>query len=166
MKKLTLIAALLLCLAMSLNACSSYRDDVAVNDITSAIINNVSTQGGFTATDADYVSLEFANPDVISANVSEWMICASTSSQTVDEFGVFHVKNGGDIDAVTDEIWDYLHAQQVKLEVYLEKYDPAEKPKLQNVQISTYGNYIVYTMLNESDTAATQVAVKDALTQK
>ena len=79
MKKITLITTLLLCLMMTLNACSSYRDDVAVNDLTSEILNSVSTQGGYTAMDELFLSLEFANPSLIESDVSEWMICAFSS---------------------------------------------------------------------------------------
>ena len=163
MKKLTLIAAMLLCLALTLSACSSYRTDVAVSDLSSAVIGAVSTQGGFTATDADYVSLEFTSPDVITANVQEWIICASTSSQTVDEFGIFRVKDGGDVNAVKAEVEKYVQALQVKLEVYLDMYDPAEKTKLENAQVFVYGNYVVFTMLSDADTTAVQNAVQNGL---
>ena len=101
MKKLTIAAALLLILTLSLAACNSYRSDVAVNDLVTPVLEAVSTQGGFLAADADYVSLEFENPATIDSNVSEWMICASSSPITVDEFGIFRVKDGGDVDAIT-----------------------------------------------------------------
>ena len=166
MKKIIMITAMLLCLVMSLNACSSIRDDVPVSELTSAVLGAVSTQGGFTAADADYVSLEFGNPDVISQNVSEWTICASTSSQTVDEFGIFHVKDGADLDAVKQEIWDYMEATKIKLEVYLEMYEPSEKDKLYNSQLMICGNYIIYTFLTDADTTACTTAVKDALSGK
>ncbi len=163
MKKLTLIAALLLCLALTLSACSSYRSDVAVSDLSSAVLGAVSTQGGFTATDADYVSLEFTTPDVITDNVQEWTICVSTSSQTVDEFGIFRVKEGGDVNAVKAEVEKYAQALQVELEVFLEMYDPAEKTKLENAQVFVFGNYVVFTMLTDADTTAATDAVKTAL---
>ncbi|MBQ7379261.1 MAG: DUF4358 domain-containing protein [Clostridia bacterium] len=164
MKKITLIAALLLCFTLAFTACaSSYRSDVAVNDLTSAVLNAVSTTGGFTAADSDYVDLEFAKPDVISANVDQWMICASTSSSTVDEFGIFRVKDGGDVSAVKAEVSDYVQALQVKLEVYLDMYDPAEKTKLENAQVTVYGNYVVFTMLSEADTAALKSVIEDTL---
>ena len=163
MKKLTLIAAMLLCLSLCFTACDSYRNDVPVNDLASAVLNAVSTEGGFTAVDADYVSLEFATPDTISANVQEWTICASTSSQTVDEFGIFRVKDGGDVNAVKAEVETYVQALQVKLEVFLEMYDPAEKTKLENAQVFVFGNYVVFTMLTDADTTAATNAVKAAL---
>ena len=164
MKKLTLIAAMLLCLSICFTACgNSYRSDVAVTDLTSAVLNAVSTEGGFTATDADYVDLEFVTPATVSANVQEWMICASTSSQTVDEFGIFRVKDGGDVSAVKAEVEKYVQALQVKLEVYLDMYDPAEKTKLENAQVFVFGNYVVFTMLTEADTTAATGAIKTAL---
>lgn len=163
MKKLTIAAALLLILTLSLAACNSYRSDVAVNDLVTPVLEAVSTQGGFLAADADYVSLEFENPTTIDSNVSEWMICASSSPITVDEFGIFRVKDGGDVDAVKAEVEKYVQALQVKLEVFLENYDPAEKPKLENAQVFVYGNYVVFTMLTEADTAAATGAIQTAL---
>ncbi len=163
MKKLTMIAAVLLCLTFILGACDSYRNDVAVTDLTSAVLESVSTQGGYTAADADYVSLEFATPDTVTANVQEWTVCASTSSSTVDEFGIFRVKDGGDVDAVKKEVETYVQALQVKLEVFLDMYDPAEKTKLENAQVFVFGNYVVFTMLTEADTTAATNAIKTAL---
>lgn len=163
MKKLTLIAALLLILPLAFTACSSYRSDVAVNDLVTPVLETVSTQGGFVAADADHVSLEFETPATIDSNVSEWMICASTSPNTVDEFGIFRVKDGGDVGAVKSEVEKYLQSLQVELEVYLDSYDPAEKPKLENAQVFVFGNYVVYTMLTEADTTAATDAVKTAL---
>ena len=163
MKKITLITTLLLCLMMTLNACSSYHDDVDVNDLTSEILNSVSTQGGYTAMDELFLSLEFANPSLIESDVSEWMICASNSQSTVDEFGIFHVKEGGDVEAVKAEVWDYVQATQVKLEVFLDMYEPAEKTKLENAQVFVFGNYVVFTMLTEADTTAATGAIKTAL---
>ena len=165
MKKLTLITTMLLCLIMTLNACSSYRSDVAVVDITTAVLNTVSTQGGYTAAESDYISLEFGNPGAITANVSEWMICASTSQSTVDEFGIFRVKDGGDVGAVKAEVEDYVQYLQVKLETFLEMYDPAEKTKLENAQVFVFGNYVVFTMLTEEDTAAVKTTVESALSK-
>ena len=163
MKKITLITALLLCLIMSLNACASYKNDVAVNDLTTEVLGAVSTQGGYAAMDDLFLSLEFANPDLIKSDVSEWMICASNSQTTVDEFGIFHVKDGGDAEAVKAEVWDYVQATQVKLEVFLDMYEPAEKTKLENAQIEIVGNYVVYTILTDEDTAAAMDAIKAKL---
>lgn len=163
MKKITLIAALLLCLVTALCACTSYRTDVPAADLSAAVLNSVSTQGGYTAADSDFVSLEFTKPEVIDANVSEWVICASTSSQTVDEYGIFRVKEGGDVQAVKDAVLEYVQATQVKLEVYLDMYEPVEKTKLENAQVTVIGNYVVYTILTDQDTAAAQTALKGAL---
>ena len=163
MKKLIILAALLLCPILCLSACDSYRNDVAVNDLSSAVLNAVSTQGGYTAMDSDYVSLEFSNPNVIVSNVQEWMICASSSQSTVDEFGIFRVKEGGDVNAVKAEVWDYVQATQVKLEVFLDMYDPLEKTKLENAEIVVYGNYVIFTMLTEQDSSAALEAVQNAL---
>ena len=163
MKKLIMIAALMLCPLLCLCACTSYRNDVAVSDISSAVLNAVSTQGGYAAMESDYVSIEFSKPDVIDSNVQEWMILASSSQSTVDEFGIFRVKEGGDTNAVKAEVEDYVQYMQVKLEVYLEMYDPAEKTKLENAKVTVLGNYVVFTMLTEADTDACMDAIKGAL---
>ena len=163
MKKITVIAALLLCLAMGMSACTSYRNDVAVNDITTEILNAVSTQGGYTAMDDLYLSLEFDHPELIEEKVSDWTICASNSLTTVDEFGIFHVKDEKDLDAIKAEVEIYVQAQKVKLEVFLENYAPEEKTKLENAQVFVFGNYVVFTMLTEQDTASAKTAIQDAL---
>ena len=163
MKKLTLITALLICLVICLNACTSYRDDVAARDIAPTALESLSTVGGFTALDELFLSLEFSNPELIESDVSDWVVYSSSSTTSVDEFGIFHVKADGDLDAVKAEVTAYVEATQVKLQVFLEKYEPAETTKLENAQVFVYGNYVVYTILLDEDTAAVKTAVQDAL---
>ena len=161
MKKITLITTLLLCLMMTLNACSSYRDDVDVNDLTSEILNSVSTQGGYTAMDELFLSLEFANPSLIESDVSEWMICASNSQSTVDEFGIFHVKDG---EAETMKaICEAYIAKSKDRWVAQANYIASEHPKMEGAEIRIFGNYVVYTMLTEADKAIAFDAVESAL---
>ena len=163
MKKLTLITALLICLVICLNACTSYRDDVAARDIAPTALDSLSTVGGFTALDELFLSLEFSNPELIESDVSDWVIYSSSSTTSVDEFGIFHVKADGDLNAVKAEVTAYVEATQVKLQVFLEKYEPAETTKLENAQIEVYGNYVVYTLLTQEDTTAATKAVKTEL---
>ena len=56
-----------------------------------------------------------------------------------------------------------MQSMQVKLEVYLDMYDPAEKGKLENAQVFVFGNYVIFTMLSESDTAAVKTAAENLL---
>ncbi len=164
MKKLIYISLILLSLVLCLSACNaSYRDDQSAKQVADAMLAAINVAGGCTAVDSDYVSLEFPDASAIDSSVSDWCIYPSTSSATVDEFGVFHVKDGQDVGAVKAAVEQYVQSMQVKLEVYLNMYDPAEESKLDNAQVFVYGNYVLFTMLSESDTAAVKSAAESLL---
>lgn len=164
MKKLISISLILFSLVLCMSACNaSYRDDQTAKQVADTMLAAVSVSGGCTAVDSDYVGLEFPDASAVNASVSDWCIYPSTSSATVDEFGVFHVKDGENVDAVKSAVEQYVQSMQVKLEVYLNMYDPAEETKLDNAQVFVYGNYVIYTMLSESDTAAVKSAAESLL---
>lgn len=164
MKKLISISLILLSLLLCMSACNaSYRDDQTAKQVADEMLAAINVAGGCTSVDSDYVSLEFPDADAVNASVSDWCIYPSTSSITVDELGVFHVKAGENVGAVKTAVEQYVQSMQVKLEVYLDTYDPAEKSKLENAQVFVYGNYVIYTMLSESDTAAVKSAAEALL---
>ena len=95
MKKLISISLILLSLVLCLSACNaSYRDDQTSVQVADQMLAAITVAGGCTAVDSDYVSLEFPNAATVTDAVSDWCIYSSTSSSTVDELGVFHVKDG------------------------------------------------------------------------
>ncbi len=164
MKKLITISLLILSLALCLSACNvSYRDDATSKEVADKMLGSVSIDGGCDSTDSDYVSLEFPSAGTVESSVSDWYIYASKSTVTVDEFGVFHVKSGQDVNAVKKAVEEYVQYMQLKLEVYLQTYDPAETVKLENAEVFVCGNYVIYTILSENDTAAVKSAAEDLL---
>ena len=164
MKKLISISLILLSLVLCLSACNaSYRDDQTSVQVADQMLAAITVAGGCTAVDSDYVSLEFPSAATVTDAVSDWCIYSSTSSSTVDELGVFHVKDGQSTADVKKAVEEYVQSMQVKLEVYLDMYDPAEKGKLENAQVFVFGNYVIFTMLSESDTAAVKTAAENLL---
>lgn len=155
MKKLIPVILSILLLSICLSACNqtSYRDDIDAVNVAGEMLHYANIEGGCSAADSDHVALEFPSADVVEQSVSDWWIYVSTSSSTVDEFGVFHVKDGQDVNAVKAAVEEYVQAMKVKLEVFLDSYEPAEKTKLDNALVKVYGNYVIYTMLSEQDTA-------------
>jgi hypothetical protein len=169
MKKITSILLCLLALTLCLCSCQdkkNYRDDLSSDLVAGEMLHYVNIEGGCTTPDNDYVSLEFPNPSAVEGKVADWWIYASISSKTVDEFGVFHVKSGEDVQAVKSAVDEYVQYMKVKLEVYLEIYEPSEKAKLENTQVKVFGNYVVYTMLSQDDTTAVYDMLDGYLEQK
>lgn len=166
MKKLIPMTLILLALSLCLGACgASWRDDATSAQVADAMLGAISIDGGCSAVDSDYVSLEFPDSSAVTDAVSDWCIYPSKSSSTVDEFGVFHVKAGQSTADVKKAVEDYVQSMQLKLEGYLNMYDPAEKVKLENAQVFVFGNYVIYTMLSEQDTAAVKDAAENLLKQ-
>ena len=166
MKKYTVRALSLVLIAifsvMSLAACggADYRDDVAVSAIDSAIQAKLPVPDGYYAPDSDYLEFYFEGAENI---VTEYVIQMSATSTNINQFGIFHVKDG--------------EAQNMKAicEAYIAKskdrwvaqanYIASEHPKMEGAEVRIFGNYVVYTMLTEADKAVAFSAVEDALKQ-
>ena len=167
MKKLKTVICICLMLAtvFAISACGSdsqYKDDVSIDSLSSAIINAVPEENGYTTMGNDYISLEFSGATDITENTSAYCVVASTTSSNVNEFGIFHVN--GDKTKVKDAVQSYVDQQTGKLRSMLEMYSADELSKLDEAKVTVYGNYVIYTIFSKDQTDLALKAVSDLLT--
>ena len=159
---------LTLCLLLPLSACgTNYRNDLTAITLCHAVKNALPAGEGWSEVSKGYISSSDWGEDFLDYLdlTSEHLILISAESDmNVDEIGVFHVAKASDVKAVKGFVENYVAAKQQKMKSLLESYNPAELPKLDAADVKVCGNYVLYTILSEADTATAQFAFETALT--
>ena len=146
--------------AMALTACggADYRDDVSVNTIAATIQEKIPVPDGYYGPDSDYLSFYFEGTEGI---VTEYVIQFSATSTNINQFGIFHVKDG-EAESMKAICESYIETMN-KRWIAQANYIASEHPKMEGAEVRIFGNYVVYTMLTEADKAVAFSAVEDAL---
>lgn len=156
---MALCAAALICL---LSACGSSggsakaRNDVAVGDISKSVAT-VLSDDSLVSVDSNYVSGSM-KMDV--SKYDSYDVKINSKGVNVDEFGIFKAKNASGVKTVQKAVEDYL---QMRKDTWMKEYMPEEFPKLQNAEVKTFGNYVMYAILSDSDRSAAFDAFQKSL---
>jgi len=143
-KHLSFIAAIL---ALSLlTACAgkaaNIRDDVPVSDVSVAIAAVLGDDALVSVPETYYAGS-------MKMDVSEfdgYDVKINSKGINIDEFGVFKAKDSSQLPAAQKAVNDYL---AFRLQIWMEEYMPEEKPKLENAEVKTVGNYVMYAILSD-----------------
>ena len=153
MKKLLIFTLTVIISILSFFSCSSkndYRDDVLCEEITDAIKEELSTQGGYAFFEEEQIKFIF--DDISLAN--EYSVIYSLLSQNIDEFGVFRADSEKDARELADECREYIEEKYEDENAFIASYAPEELPKLKDAEVKVFGNYAVFAILSENDRAA------------
>ena len=146
--------------AMALTACggADYRDDVAVGTIASEIEKTIPVPDGYYGPDSDYLSFYFEGAENI---VTEYAIKFSATSTNINQFGIFHVKDGEaeNMKAICESYIKTMNKRWIAQANYI----ASEHPKMEGAEVRIFGNYVVYTMLTQADKTTAFTTVEDAL---
>ena len=163
-----LCLVLTLCLLLPLTACGKeYRDDMTAMTLCHAVKNSLPAGDGWSEVSKNYVSASSWGEDFLDYldKTSEYFILISAESDmNIDEIGVFHVAKSSDVNAVKQFVEEYVVAKKQKMVSLLEAYNPTEISKLDAASVKVCGNYVLYTILSDADTATAQAAFETALT--
>ena len=117
--------------------------EMDINEFSQKIVDR-RTDIAFAQMTEGYIS-GVMNFDV--SKVTEYAVYVDATGTTVDEFGIFKAEEGLG-EEVEEMLTEYL---QTRLDTWMEEYMPEEKPKVENAQIKTKGNYYIYTILGDSE---------------
>ena len=160
MKKLLscLLAAVLL---LSMVSCvgTSYKTDVAVDEL--AINASPKLIGGvvYRAAAANYFDDYFDMPD----GIEDFTVRITGDTGNLDEFGIFHVPAGREKE-MTGLLQGYLAARLERNEEFYNSYIPEEVVKLRSAEVKVFGSYIVYAILSDDNSTILFSAIEEALT--
>lgn len=94
--------------------------------------------------------------------VDDSCIVTCTESTNFNEFGVFHVKNPSDAKLCEKQLKAYLANAKERFKNGV-VYDINEYPKFENAKVTVIGQYVIYTILDASQTKAATGAVRQYL---
>lgn len=160
-KRITTLALALL-LSLSLAACGkgeTYRDDVAAKTLSDTVAAKIPVTDGYLYSEADFLTYYFGGNPAI----DDFAIASSAASSDINEYGILHVNDPAQVQEIAKMAEVYLSNQRDFLSTFVNTYNAAEMAKLEAMRVEVYGNYVVYTILSESDTAAVHAAVESAL---
>ena len=152
MKKLLIFTLAAIILTLSFFSCSSkndYRNDVPCAQITDAIKEELSVEGGYSFFEEDQIKFIF--DDIWLAN--EYSVVYSLLSQNIDEFGVFRTNSEKDARELAEECREYIEEKYEDENAFIASYAPEELPKLRNAEVKVFGNYVAFAILSENHRA-------------
>lgn len=171
--KYTLRALLCLLLALSMTlpmaACDSgsWRNDLTAAQVCDSVVSAIPLEDGWRAVSDKYISPSSWGEDYTDylEKVAEYRIMiAEDESRNINEVGVFRCKSEEDAKAVKEFCENYLNAKALQLKPLLETYNPTEITKLDYATVNVIGRYVMYSILNSSDTTTAGSALEKALT--
>jgi len=159
MKKLSIL--LITVLVFTLVSCGGdYIDTVSSLDLANSAIASVSTEGGTRVLDDDVI-LEFVE-DEIPSYLRDYTVIKANNAKNINEIGIFKVEDGkaNDMKEIVESYVSNLQGQYRNMQ-----YFPEEVEKIDCATVKVFGNYVVYSFLNEADTEAFYDVIKDTLTK-
>lgn len=161
MKKIIKTLSTLLLVAVLLSGCSrvQYADSVACRDIGSAISDTLDDGLEYAELSAEHVKQYFDNTD----EYDDIHTMYSTDTGDINEIGIFHASSKKNADSVETKCREYIDGMKEDSRPFIASYAPNELPKLDGAQVRRFGNYVVYTVLDDSTADKVFEKVKDSL---
>ena len=134
------------------------RNDVAVTDVSAAVAASLSEDDALVSVPETYFSGSM-KMDV--SDYDGYDVKINSKGVNIDEYGVFKAKDSTQVAALEQAVKDYL---QFRKDIWMEEYMPEEYPKLENAEVKTAGNYVMYAILSDSSKKAAFDAFQKSLT--
>lgn len=150
-----LVVAIIIAIAMMNN--KSYIDEYSATDLYNSVANSFSTDGGTKILDADAI-LEFTDEDI--PYIRDYTIVKANNSKNINEIGIFRVEyeKAKEMKALVDEYVSNLQQSYRSMD-----YFPEEVEKINCATVKIFGNYVIYSFLNEKDTEAFYDAIENTI---
>lgn len=148
----------LMAIAMLLASCTaSYIDTVSPSDLASIGAASFNTVNGTKILDDDFL-LEISDDDI--PYLRDHTVVKANDSKNINEFGIFRVESGR-ADELKELVSSYVANKQSSYRSM--NYFPEEVEKIDCATVKVFGNYVVYSFLNEADTEAFYSAIENAI---
>lgn len=142
---------------MLVSCAVTYTDSLSSQELMWVAREVIDTESGMRWIDEDII-LEFA--DDMPEYLRDFAVVRSNDAKNINEIGVFRVEEGHATE-VFDMATGYIQSKQNMYRAM--NYFPEEQEKVDNATVKIFGNYVVYSFLNEKDTSALYTAISDAL---
>lgn len=162
-KKIIIIAVAIIVIAAVILAIvltdKKYDNTLSAKELYSKIENSITTDGGVRILDDDVI-LEFM--DDTPSYLLDYTVVRAKNAKNINEIGIFKVENGKAKD-LKPVIEKYLKEKQESYRAM--DYFPEEVEKIDFATVKVFGNYVVFSFLNEADTNAFYKAIENELSK-
>ena len=136
-----------------------YDDTLSAKELYSKVENSITTDGGVRILDDDVI-LEITDDDL--TYLVDYTVVRANNAKNINEIGIFKVENGK-AKELKPVIEKYLKEKQESYRAM--DYFPEEVEKIDFATVKVFGNYVVFSFLNEADTEAFYKAIENELTK-
>lgn len=135
----------------------NYTDTKTAKEVYSVIESTIKTEKGVKILDDDAL-LNISDSEI--PYLKDYIFIKANDSADLNEYGIFRVEDrkADDMKALLE---NYVKSKQEMYRAY--EYFPTETAKVDNATVSVFGNYVVYSFLNEADTEAFHNAIKECI---
>ncbi len=136
--------ALLFIMIFSCVSCSSaptYRDDVSASELLDELASSIGSSD-MSEADKDFIGY-YIDSDI--SVLSDYAVRLQTNGVNIDEIGVLKCDTPASAEAIASE---YLKSRN---DNWNPSYLAEERPKMEAAEYRTFGNYVVYAILSETD---------------
>ncbi len=155
-----IVLALAIIIAIvALGGKTEYIDSVSTDDLAMIGKASFETSGGVKLLDDDVI-LKFTDQEL--SYLKDYSVIKAKASKNINEFGIFRVEEGHakDLEAI---IKAFVENQQESYRSM--NYFPEEIEKIDCATVKVYGNYVIYSFLNEADTEAFYSEIEKTITK-
>lgn len=135
----------------------SYSDDYSSKALFENAKNSFTTDGGTKTLDDDVI-LEFTDKNL--DYLIDYTVVKANNAKNINEIGIFKVTSGNAND-LKKLVTKYLEDKQQSYRAM--DYFPEEVEKIDCAKVVVYGNYVIYSFLNENDTEAFYTAIQNLI---
>ena len=159
--KILLFTIFLASLCNLICACSKkqYNDTVDCEYITDAL-QSKALAGEEYSTYA-YEDISFILDEI--EGFDSYSVIYSSSSDDIGEIGVFHAVSADKSADLLDDIAEYLSELKKEKISFVKNYLPEEQKKLDGATVKCFGNYVVFTVLDASQSKAVFAQIEQIL---
>ena len=158
-RKIKTLVMLLAVVLMLCTACGDkVKDDIAIADVSDAISKAIDAGSNLAPRDDNYIAymIGIANTDY-----TECVVMTNTIGTSVDEYGVFKGETEAQATKLAESLEAYLEA--AKTDSLRFSYTPEELPKVEKATVTTRGNYVMYSILSDSNRSSALEAFEKIL---
>lgn len=146
-----LILAIISALALlTLPACSahSYSDSMECSRLLTKLEKELSVPNGeFVEYSTSEISFFFPDSELY----DDFCIVYSADSVDIVELGAMHASSEANAARLLEDAKNYIRELQEQKKAFIESYSPAELEKLNCAEARRYGNYVIFTIAEQSE---------------
>ncbi|MBE6546406.1 MAG: DUF4358 domain-containing protein [Ruminococcaceae bacterium] len=144
------LLSLLLTLSLLLCACTkaaAYADNVPCAELADTATDQIPVNFGYETYGGEHLRYYFEDTEL----PDDTCLRYSVLSEDINELGIFHAPDEtvrAELVRLTEDYLDRLLEEQ---SAFIAGYAPKELTKLEHAEVRTFGNYVVYAILDDND---------------